>query len=367
MVGRKIMSRAKIITAGEFLKCDTSRALILDVREPDEALLFPLENSLNVPFSALAERADSIPRERPVFVLCDTGLRSEEVAEILADRDYDVTNVLGGTRAVQAALSINETHDTPPDEHESRASQAEVPAALVIDLKGLKCPGPIVKLADALRPLDPGTRVTVEATEEAFLSDVAVWCARTGNHLINLNTVHDVIRAEIVKGTKNSVQSSSLSAHAKTFVVFSGELDKAVAAFIMANGAAAMGREVTLFFTFWGLNILRNPEPVKIHKKFLARLFGWAMPRGSQRLGLSRMNMGGLGAKIIRRMMKSNGVSSLEEMMREAMAHGVRLVACQMSMELMGICREELIEGVELGGVATMLGAAELSDLTYFI
>ena len=153
----------------------------------------------------------------------------------------------------------------------------------------------------------------------------------------------------------------------KTFVVFSGDLDKTIAAFIMANGAAAMGRQVTIFFTFWGLNILRRPEKVKTKKSFIEKMFGIMMPRGTKKLGLSRMNMGGAGAKMIRAVMKSKGVSSLEELIQNALEHGVRLVACQMSMEIMGIRKEELIDGVELGGVATFLGSGEQSDMSLFI
>ena len=150
-------------------------------------------------------------------------------------------------------------------------------------------------------------------------------------------------------------------------MVFSGDLDKTIAAFIMANGAAAMGRNVTIFFTFWGLNILRKPKKVKVHKAFIERMFGAMMPRGTKKLGLSRMNMGGMGAKMIRGIMKQKGVSSLEELMDNALAHGVRLVACQMSMDIMGIHKEELIDGVELGGVSTFLGSGEQSDMSLFI
>ena len=162
-------------------------------------------------------------------------------------------------------------------------------------------------------------------------------------------------------------QPSAAAQNDKTFVIFSGDLDKTIAAFIMANGAAAMGRRVTMFFTFWGLNILRKPERVSVVKSFVERAFGFMMPRGTKKLGLSRMNMGGLGAKMIRGIMQEKGVSSLEELIDSARAHGVRLVACQMSMDIMGIRKEELIEGVELGGVSTFLGAGEQSDMSLFI
>lgn len=150
-------------------------------------------------------------------------------------------------------------------------------------------------------------------------------------------------------------------------MVFSGDLDKTIAAFIMANGAAAMGRPVTIFFTFWGLNILRRPKKVKVKENIVEKMFGFFMPRGTKKLGLSRMNMGGLGAKMIRWIMKEKGVSSLEELIQSAIDHGVRLVACQMSMDIMGIRKEELIDGVELGGVSTFLGSGELSDMSLFI
>ena len=155
--------------------------------------------------------------------------------------------------------------------------------------------------------------------------------------------------------------------HDKTFVVFSGDLDKTIAVFIMANGAAAMGRKVTIFFTFWGLNILRKPKRVRVRKTLIERMFGMMMPRGTRKLGLSRMNMGGIGAKMIRWIMKSKNVESLESLMKQATDHGVRLVACQMSMDIMGIHQEELIDGVELGGVSTFLGSGETSDMSLFV
>nr|WP_277817257.1 DsrE/DsrF/DrsH-like family protein [Koleobacter methoxysyntrophicus] len=153
----------------------------------------------------------------------------------------------------------------------------------------------------------------------------------------------------------------------KTIVVFSGDLDKAIASFIIANGAAAMGKKVTMFFTFWGLNILRKEEQVRVNKGLMDRMFGMMMPRGSKKLGLSKMNMGGIGARLIRKVMKDKNVSSLEELIDQARGNGVRLVACNMSMDVMGIKREELIDGIEVGGVAAYLGEAEKSNVNLFI
>jgi peroxiredoxin family protein len=153
----------------------------------------------------------------------------------------------------------------------------------------------------------------------------------------------------------------------KTMVVFSGDLDKALASFIIANGAAAMGRKVTMFFTFWGLNILRKEDSPAVEKSMVEKIFGWMMPKGSKKLKLSKMNMGGMGTKMMRMVMQDKNVSSLEDLIRQAMSNGVEMVACTMSMDVMGIKEEELIDGVKLAGVANMLAAAEESDTNLFI
>ena len=135
----------------------------------------------------------------------------------------------------------------------------------------------------------------------------------------------------------------------------------------MANAAAAMGRKVSMFFTFWGLNILRRPERIKTKKDLISSMFGRMMPRGSKKLALSRMNMGGLGAKMIRSVMKGKNVESLEDLITLSQKNGVELIACSMSMDVMGITPEELIDGVKLGGAAAMLAHAEESDMSLFI
>ena len=334
------MSEVKNFLAKDFYKIDLSNSTLLDVREPSEVVVRPVNGAVQVPFFELSKKVDSIPKDKPVYVFCSTGDRSEQVAEILADRDYDVYNVEGGLDAV--------------------------PKVHFVDAKGLKCPGPIVQVDEAIKSVSVGEDVQVEATEKAFRSDIEVWCQRTGNELKSLSEKDGVIYATIVKRDTPTPEKREFE-HGKTFVVFSGDLDKAIASFIMANGAAAMGRPVTMFFTFWGVSLLRRPEKVRVKKSFIGKMFSIMLPRGSKKLGLSRMNFGGIGAKMIRAVMKQNGVSSLEELIENARQKGVKFVACQMSMELMGITAEELIDGVELGGVATMLGSTEKSDLTYFI
>jgi peroxiredoxin family protein len=153
----------------------------------------------------------------------------------------------------------------------------------------------------------------------------------------------------------------------KTIIVFSGDLDKAMAAFVIANGAAAMGDDVTMFFTFWGLNILRKPQKIKARKSFLQGMFGAMMPRGASRLGISKMNFGGMGARMMRLVMKQQHVSSIEELIATAQEQGIKMIACTMSMDVMGIRAEELLDGLEYAGVATYLGEADEANVNLFI
>lgn len=339
-------ANVKSISAEEFAGLDHSKYTLVDLREKDEVLIKPVEGAINIPFSEFPGGLSELPQDRTVYVFCREGSFSEEVVEILTDRGYDAVNVEGGYNAYEKLLKSS--------------------APIEIDAKELKCPGPVVKVADTVKTLKTGQSVHVQATEDAFVSDIAVWCDRTGNKLVSLEHRDGVIDAVIRKQEPPKTELTKRP-DGKTFVVFSGDLDKTIAAFIMANGAASMGRQVTIFFTFWGLNILRRSKKVKVKKSFVESMFGFMMPRGSKKLGLSRMNMGGMGARMIRAVMKSKNVSSLEELMQSAIDHGVRLVACQMSMEIMGIRREELIDGVELGGVATFLGSGEQSDMSLFI
>ncbi|HRU41861.1 MAG TPA: DsrE/DsrF/DrsH-like family protein, partial [Candidatus Diapherotrites archaeon] len=153
----------------------------------------------------------------------------------------------------------------------------------------------------------------------------------------------------------------------KTMIMFSGDLDKAMAGLIIANGAAAMGDEVTMFFTFWGLNILRKAQKIKVRKSFMEKMFGFMMPRGADKLGLSKMNMGGMGTLMMKGIMRKKRVSSLPELIESAQDLGVKFIACTMSMDVMGIKPEELIDGVEYAGVATYLGEADEANVNLFI
>jgi len=153
----------------------------------------------------------------------------------------------------------------------------------------------------------------------------------------------------------------------KTMVVFSGDLDKALASLIIANGAAAMGDEVTMFFTFWGINILRKAKKQKVKKDMMAKMFGAMMPRGAEKLGLSKMNFGGMGAIMMKYIMKKKNVNTLNELIESARELGVKMVVCTMSMDVMGIQEKELMDGLEYAGVASYLAEADESNVNLFI
>ena len=155
----------------------------------------------------------------------------------------------------------------------------------------------------------------------------------------------------------------------KTIILFSGDFDRVMAAFIIANGAAAMGDDVTMFFTFWGLNILRKPDKVqtKDKKSTLQAMFGKMMPKGTQKLGLSKMNFAGMGAPMMKKVMKGAGAMSLEELVDSAREQGVRFIACTLSMDILGFKEEEMIDGLEYAGVASYLSEADEANVNLFI
>ncbi len=230
----------------------------------------------------------------------------------------------------------------------------------------MQCPGPIVKLSAAITEAEVGDLIEISTTDPAFASDIEGFCRRTGNHFEGMESSKGISIARIRKGElENNCKANT--GNGKNFIVFSGDLDKAIASFIMANASAALGRKTTMFFTFWGLNILRKPEKVKVQKDFMGRMFGGMMPRGSKKLSLSKMNMAGMGAKMIRSVMKNKNVDSLEDLIQLAQDNGVELLACSMSMDVMGIKPEELIDGVKMAGAAAMLAHAEESDMSLFI
>jgi peroxiredoxin family protein/TusA-related sulfurtransferase len=238
---------------------------------------------------------------------------------------------------------------------------------------GLQCPGPIMKVYQNMENMKEGEVLEITASDPGFVKDISSWCDKTGNSLLKSDFENNAFKALIQKGQVSDLvrsHDSNLLNNTKdgaTMVIFSGDLDKAIASFIIATGAASMGKKVTMFFTFWGLNVLRKHDAPNVEKDTLEKMFSMMMPKGTSKLPLSKMNMGGMGAKMINHVMEKKNVDSLETLMKNAMDLGVKIVACSMSMDVMGLKEEEFIDGVEIGGVASYLGAAEDSGLNLFI
>jgi NADPH-dependent 2,4-dienoyl-CoA reductase/sulfur reductase-like enzyme/peroxiredoxin family protein/rhodanese-related sulfurtransferase/TusA-related sulfurtransferase len=356
---------------------DRKEYTILDVRNPEELAIGAIEDALNIPLSELRGRLKELPRSKKVLVYCQVGQRGYFAARILTQNGFDAYNLNGGYKTYSHAVCQQSNFDT--FEHTSITSREEIREIppfnigdaheVTVDACGLQCPGPILKLYNKTKEVRQGDVITVRATDYGFTSDVKAWADRTGNKLLSVGSENGIITARIQKGAEKKAEGAPAAAASqdKTMVVFSGDLDKAIAAFIIANGAASMGHKVTMFFTFWGLNILRKSDPPKVKKNLIERMFGFMMPRGPEKLTISQMNMAGAGTAMIKGIMKKKNVSPLSELMKSAQENGVVIQACQMSMDLMGIKKEELIDGIDVVGVATMVHASDDSNATMFI
>ena len=362
--------------------------MLLDVRTPAEVQAGTIPGARNVPIDELRERLDELPRDKEMLVFCKVGLRGYLACRVLEQNGFECRNLTGGYETYRAAKELGsveeleeemetDTGETPSSEGEARpattapaGSEACPEPSRDIDATCLQCPGPIMRLKSALDGMDDGEAVRIAATDTGFPQDVRSWCHSTGHTLAETGRDDGEFMATIVKSDGAPSQQAERGvrkAQKKSIIVFSGDLDRVMASFIIANGAASMGSDVTMFFTFWGLNVLRRAEKVDVEKGFMEKMFGWMMPRGADKLGLSRMNMGGLGTGMMKGIMNKKGVASLPELIESAQENGVRLVACSMSMDVMGIKKEELLDGIEEGGVATFLDNAEESGTSLFI
>jgi peroxiredoxin family protein len=215
-----------------------------------------------------------------------------------------------------------------------------------------------------------GQILSVTASDPGFRRDAPAWAERTGNTLLSVTSSSGAVNALIRKGSVQpqiQVSEQGTLPTDKTMIVFSADLDRALASFLIANGAAAMGQKVTMFFTFWGLNILRRENAAPVEKGLIEKMFSWMLPKGPKALKLSKLNMGGLGTSMMKSVMASKNIDTLPTLIRTAQENGVQLIACQMTMDMMGIRHEELIDGVELGGVATYINETDKASATLFI
>lgn len=416
-----------------FMECDELEAMlvdpekketytILDVTEEMERMVYSIPGSYHIPLGKLRERMEELDREKLIIPYCAIGVRSYNAARILSQNGFENVAVLAGGTAFYKSMhwkdaNVFHSGDKSEDGAQSDRKQEEAESSeagqekmwkegaisdkelRVLDCCGLQCPGPIMKVHEAISEMKENEVLKVCATDMGFAADIGSWCRRTGNTLVRTERVDkenivyirkgsDCCTAGEVKndavnvsccgvgemtqkgtqvcGTQGNQMSTELP-QGKTIIVFSGDLDKVLASFIIANGAAAMGRPVTMFFTFWGLNALRKSDGPSVKKPFMEKMFGAMMPKGSRKLKLSKMNMAGMGTAMMKKVMKDKNVDSLESLMQHARKSGIRLVACTMSMDIMGITKEELIDGVEFAGVASYLGDAEESNVNLFV
>jgi len=360
----------KVISWRDMVAADPEKVLLLDVRTRDEFAFGSIAGAVNIPLDELRGRIGELPKDKPIYIFCAVGLRGYLAERILEGRGFDNTkNLSGGYKTYSLATALIEDKK-PNDSTENNNSdmETEIKKTVKIDACGLQCPGPIMKVKQAVDTLSDGERVEITATDAGFARDAQAWCNSTGNILIANTSDKGKYTVVIEKGAPKACKTvTSCDGKAKTFIMFSDDLDKALATFVLANGAAATGHKVTIFFTFWGLNVIKKTRKPKVKKDIFGRMFGMMLPSDSLKLHLSKMSMLGIGDKMMRHIMKVKGIESLESLRASAIASGVEFIACQMSMDVMGVKAEELLDNVTVGGVATYMDRAEQGNVNLFI
>jgi len=341
---------------------------LVDTRPAEMAALKPIPGAINIPYPVLRNRLGELDKSKPVTTICALGKMSYFSARILSQNGFDVQAHVGGWKTEQRPQPPTSKETTMNDSTQSEDA-ATAGETIQLDCTGMACPGPILRVKEAAAKLSTGQILEIRASDAGFKNDLPAFCKANGYECLSVEKDKGIVTGRLSRGAASPVAASPASSgNGATIVVFSGELDKAMAAYVIANGAVAMGGKATLFFTFWGLNVLRkDPAPEVQGKSFMDKMFGWMLPRGANKLPLSQMHMGGLGTWMMKDRMAGKNLPNLPGLMEDARKSGIRLVACTMSMEAMGIREEELIDGVELGGVAEYLGAASETHANLFI
>ena len=390
VAGNVLRGEQTVLSWDELKALPPDSVQLIDVRTAEEFGLGSIPGARNINLNQLRERISEISRDKPVVVFCQIGLRGYLASRILKQAGYsEVSNLSGGYKTwawateKQANPDIFDYEDIKRRDWNEPCNATSSCAAAVspdgqrhrLDTSGLQCPGPILKVFKAMAALNVGDELEIISTDAAFGRDIRSWANKTGHSLLEVTSNKGIVSAVLRKNEAPSAPDAAeascnapASREQTTLVVFSADLDKVMASLIIANGAMAMGKPVALFFTFWGLNVLRRPDAPALNKPFIERMFGWMMPAGVSRLNsISKMNFAGMGAWLIRKVMRDKRVEEAAQLLKNLQEGGAQLIACQMSMDVMGIRREELIDGVELGGVAAFLDEAQQSATTLFI
>lgn len=373
-----LTGKQKVITWEEFLKRNNSDTFVLDVRTRNEYSLGHIDGAINIPLDEIRQNLDKIPKDKRIVVYCGVGLRAYIACRILYQNGFEeVYNLTGGYKTFEVVTQKQGNEDIYPGDRvdlsdlvtQELPRMDESSGIVEIDACGLQCPGPILKLKEKIDTVPVGARVIVRATDPGFANDIKAWADVTGNKLIQVRQDKSIVEAVLEKSSHEITSGSRVVSgdSSVTIVVFDDDLDKVIASFIIANGALAAGKKVSMFFTFWGLNAIKKSSKARAKKDLISRMFSIMLPRGTRKLKLSKMNMFGIGPKVIRWLMRKKNITSLEELIQSALKGGVEIVACQMSMDIMGVKKEELIDGVKVGGVATYIANATNSNVNLFI
>jgi NADPH-dependent 2,4-dienoyl-CoA reductase/sulfur reductase-like enzyme/peroxiredoxin family protein/rhodanese-related sulfurtransferase/TusA-related sulfurtransferase len=356
---------------------EDDRNVLVDVRTLDEYQLGTIPGAVHMELDTLRDSLDRLDKNKHYIVFCQVGHRGYLAARILAENGLSVSNLDGGYKLWLPTFlpqdnrqDLEELAASYGQKTGTSGSASEVHAesrSIELDACGLQCPGPILKTKKAMDGLSTGDILVVKATDPGFKKDVGVWAQKTGNTLLTVESSRGQVEARIRKGDAPLTGQPAVEKNRQTLVVFSGDLDKAIASMIIANGALAMGKEVSMFFTFWGLNILRKSGRVRVKKGMIDRMFASMMPKGVDELKLSKMHMAGMGTGMLKSVMKRKHVDSLKTLLDTFIDGGGKIIACSMSMDIMGLTEEELIDGIEYGGVATYLGDAQEAYSNLFI
>ncbi|MCF7792290.1 MAG: FAD-dependent oxidoreductase [Victivallales bacterium] len=357
-------------------------AFLLDIRDRDEVLCGTIDGAVNIPLGELRSRLNEIPKEREIIVFCKMGARGYLAELIMRSNGFKVKNLSGGyefwklfnpsknnlcedSLTTGAAAAKAKEAETANED----ITEEDVTVSANLNACGLQCPGPILKVKENIEKMKYGEVLKVSVNDMGFIRDITSWCNSTGNKLLNITKENEKIEALIQKGkaevAKNTVDKELQKQ--TSIVLFSNDLDKAIAAMIIASGFASLGHKVSIFFTFWGINVLRKDNPPALKKNLISKMFGFMMPKGPKKLALSKMHMMGLGTGMMKHVMKMKNINSLPELMQNAQELGVKFLACEMAMNMMGIKEEELIDNVERAGVANFAELSEKSSGTLFI
>ncbi len=384
VAGNIISGAMKPVYWKEIAGADKTKVVMIDVRTPVEYSFGSIPGAINIPLDELRDRIGEISAEKEIWLFCAVGLRGYLAERILEGNGFkNIKNLSGGYKTYSTAIAPIKNNCSDECLKTTRENALKVASdngnlevkrvnynikTMKIDACGLQCPGPIMKIKQAIDSIDNGERIEMVATDAGFARDAEAWCKTTGNLLISNTQDKGKYTVVIEKGkAKACTLTTSCEGKGKTLIMFSDSLDKALATFVLANGAAATGEKTTIFFTFWGLNVIKKSTKPKVKKDLFGKMFGIMLPSDSFKLHLSKMSMFGIGDKMMRHIMKKKGIESLESLRQQAIDNGVEFIACQMSMDVMGVKREELLDNVTIGGVATYMERADNARMNLFV